>query len=170
MDCNINISKLMRNRAQRIEAENWLRLYRDGTAYQATRDKWSNKIQELDSEFVVLSAKLDAAIKEAEGRARVRKITAEHICSALSEFEKDLKISKKALEGTKVSYDSNADGYSNSYKRRYGIPEGSQFEAIFCSGGWRITRIHRSTCATKQRQAVLSETAKKALIARFECH
>ena len=109
---------------------------------------------------------LTAAIKDAEGRATARTITASDIADVLLEVEKTLGISKKALEGVRVDIDLNAQTFPNSYKY---IPESTQFTAVYKSGSWRVTDIRRDRCrGVKSRIRVThTEESKAALIDRF---
>ncbi len=105
---------------------------------------------------------LNAAIKEAEGKARERKLHYYDIFSYLEKVEQKLSITKKAMEGTEVVINVNAQDFPKAYKW---IPESTFFDAIFLRGTWRITRIYRDKCGNVPGLIKLSETAKKAIIA-----
>lgn len=104
---------------------------------------------------------LQEAIKEAEGKARERKLNYHDIFYYLEKVEKKLSITKKALEGTEVVVNSNAQDFPKAYKW---TPESTFFDAIFLRGTWRVTRIYRDTCGNKHVKINLSETAKEAII------
>lgn len=109
--------------------------------------------------------KLSVAIKEAEGHATVRKITASDIIDSLDSVVKTLAISKKSMEGIEVSVDLNAQKFPNTYKY---APESTHFRAIYKSGSWRITKIWRDTCIERKPIRIYhTESSLDALLERF---
>jgi len=85
--------------------------------------------------------KLTAAIKEAEGRASVRCITAEDIIMAADKITKRLGVTKKNLIGSVALVDINAQDFPNAY--RY-TPESTQFRMEYTASGWAVTEIMRA--------------------------
>lgn len=84
--------------------------------------------------------KLAAAIKEAEGRATARTITADNITEALQHVGTRLGISKAAMDGITVTIDCNANDFPSSYKY---TPQSTIFSAAYKRGSWRVTDIYR---------------------------
>lgn len=112
------------------------------------------------------TGKLSDAIKAAEGRAKERTADAVGILSAIGEIEKRLNITKKSLDGVKITVDINAQDFPRAYKY---TPNSTIFEAVFRGGKWRITDIYRSRTHAAGRGTVvqLTEAAKAAIIANF---
>ena len=109
--------------------------------------------------------KLTTAIKEAEGKAKVRTIDAESIQRILNKVGAG--IPKAKLHGTKVYYDG-AEHFPNAYKYR---PESTHWAAENVRGNWYITEIKRTTCPNRwtwNTTVTYSEDAKKAIIDIFE--
>lgn len=111
--------------------------------------------------------KLQRAIEEAEGRAKVRTITAMTVKWAVTAVEQTLNIPKKHMVGIKVHCDLHAQKYPNAYKY---TPESTQFDLERFASGWFVTNIERErTGGTEKKFSItLTEDAKKALIERFE--
>lgn len=111
--------------------------------------------------------KLNAAIKEAEGKAPARTITAMTIKWAVTAVEQTLNIPKKHMEGIRVRCDLHAQKYPNAYKY---TPESTQFVLERIHGAWYVTKIERYRTGTTEKKFMLglTEDAKKALIERFE--
>ena len=105
--------------------------------------------------------KIQAEIKAVEGKARERKITVSDIKKELENLEKKLRIAKKALEGTIVVIDCNAQAFPNAY---HGTPVSTIFRAKFFRGTWQINEIFRGPCSSKTADITLSETAKVAFL------
>lgn len=104
---------------------------------------------------------LQKAINDAEGRARERKLNCHDIFYYLEKVGAKLNITKRAMEGTEVVVNSNAQDFPKAYKW---TPEATYFDAIFQCGKWRVTRIYRDACGNKHVKIKLSETAKVAII------
>lgn len=108
--------------------------------------------------------KLEDAIREAEGRATARTITANGIILELLDITEKLHISKKAMNGIKLYCDTNAQSFPGAYKY---IPQSTVFKAEFRNGSWRITEVKRDTCGTTRVRIIHSEESKAAILARF---
>lgn len=104
---------------------------------------------------------LESAIKAAEGKASVRKISCDDIFDAVDEVEERLSISKKAMDGVIIYFDCNAQDFPNAYKY---VPESTHFAAVYKNGSWRVTDIRRDVCNKKRICIVLTDTAKEAII------
>lgn len=111
---------------------------------------------------------LTAAIKETEGRARERRITATDILNELHEIQIGLGISKKAMNDVKVTVDLNKCHISKSYwLHSYKKPSTTQFCAIYKNGTWRVTGIWRGEMDGR-RWVYLPDAAKEAILRRHE--
>ena len=110
---------------------------------------------------------LQAAIEEAEGRAKARTITAMTVLWAVKEVEQTLSIPKKHMIGIRVRCDLHAQKYPNAYKY---TPESTQFNLERFPSGWFVTDIERwRTGGTEKKFTItLTDDAKAALIERFE--
>lgn len=105
--------------------------------------------------------KLETAIKEAEGKATARTITAPEIQYILHEIEDG--IAKKKLHGTRVHY-TGAEYFPKSYKYR---PESTHWVAENINGKWYVVEIFRGICPNRRTYNVeitYSETAKQAIL------
>lgn len=105
--------------------------------------------------------KLNIAIKEAEGRATARTITAEQIQYILHEVSEG--ITKPRLHGTKVVYDG-AQHFPSAYRHR---PDSTHWAAENIKGKWYVTQIWRGTCPNRLKNTRIdySEEAKEAILA-----
>lgn len=111
-------------------------------------------------------AALGAAIREAEGRAKVRTIDADDVAAALHDLEKRLGISKKSMEGLHVTVDLHAHRFSNAYK---GIPESTIFDAEYRRGAWRVVDIRRDRTRAPSNAIVVrhTEQSRQAIIDKY---
>ena len=125
-------------------------------------------IEERKSEkmaiFAEKAAKLTTAIKETEGRASVRCIASATVMECLLTIERNLSITKTALEGVEAHVDYHAQDFPKAYKY---TPESTHFCAVYRSGSWRITNISRSATyrAGRTYTLTLTDAAKAAIIA-----
>lgn len=110
--------------------------------------------------------KLEQAIAQEQGKARERLLTAQDVVKALQQFERELAIPKKCLEGVKVSVDVNAQDFPRAYKW---TPESTQFTAIRRGGKWRVTSICRYKCCASGHKFGVWHTgeSRQAIIDRF---
>ena len=106
------------------------------------------------------SEKLSQAIKEAEGKARVRTIGVEDIKYVLNKISKG--IPKEKLHGTKVFYDG-AERFPNAYKY---MPESTHWTAENIKGRWYVVDIFRGKCPNRINNTFIqySEEAKKRIL------
>lgn len=107
---------------------------------------------------------LETAIKAAEGKASVRKISPGNIFDAVDEVEERLSIPKKAMDGVTIYCDCNAQDFPNAYKY---VPESTHFAAVYKNGSWRVTDIRRDICNRKRICIGLTDTAKEAIIKNY---
>ena len=163
----INVSKLIDLRNRENEVQKSLNFWK-GTkiAFNDLKvEAYEKELAEIREQFAAESEKLASVIAEAEGaRVSARKIDVEDIIDDLIEINDYLDISKKAMKGTTVHVDHNAQTFPNAYK---GTPESTQFRAEFTSA-WFITDISRDTCTRRKYNLQLSETAKEAYLLNAE--
>lgn len=119
------------------------------------------------------AAKLQPALDEVQKAARVRRIGISAMADAIEKAEKTISgngwhsITKKAMEGTELVIDCNAQSFPNAYK---GIPESTFFRAVYHSGKWQVTAFWRGRTVS-ERQGIkikLSDAAKVAIIAAIQ--
>lgn len=122
------------------------------------------------SAFCDAAAKLTEEIKESEGHASARTISAADICKALLQVEERLNIPKKAMEGISADIDIHAQRMPRAYK----YPAiSTHFTAEVKNGSWRVTDIYRGRVNAPSEMVIISHTedSKKAVLAaatRFE--
>lgn len=109
---------------------------------------------------------IGAALTDAQGKARVRTITASDIAVALDEVERRLDISKRAMDGIHVTIDPNAQNFPNAYK---GIPTSTIFRATYKRDHWTLDAIWRGVTLPSSRRVIVEHTAEseKAVMNRF---
>lgn len=120
-----------------------------------------------------VAAKILPALDEVQKGARARTIDFGKMLYALDEAEKIIhgagwhKIAKKALEGTEVVIDCNAQTFPNAYKY---VPESTFFSARYHSGKWQVTAFWRGRTASPRQgiKITLSDSAKAAIIAEIQ--
>lgn len=90
--------------------------------------------------------KINAAIKEVEGKATARTITYYDIVALIQVFEQKFKFTtKKNWEGIEIDCDYHAQEFPRAYKWN---PESTQFWIVRRGGKWRLTRVYRYSCTT----------------------
>ena len=103
--------------------------------------------------------KLNAAIQEAERKARTRTITAENIKDMLELVDDRLKLvsTKTDAVGTLVFGDPNAQHFPSAY---HGIPESTHFVAELTRTGWKVVSIDRGICRSPSARCRIQYTHK----------
>lgn len=135
-------------------------------SYAYDVDKAQAQYDDAKAAYTATLAPIEEAIKQAEGRATVRTITAAKLIMTLADVEDKLGISKKSLQGIKVCADLNAQKLPNAYKWR---AESTHFTAEYKSGNWVITDIRRDYLSQRNTEIeiVHTDASKAALIERF---
>ena len=89
--------------------------------------------------------KINAAIAAAEGKASVRRLTADLVHTYVQHIEKMLstRLLKKDWAGLEFSVDPHAQSFPGAYK---GTPESTQFTLMRTASGWFVTNIRRREC------------------------
>lgn len=119
------------------------------------------KMMKGGTDFEEMSKPLTEAIKQAQGRAQTRTITAGDIYDELMSYELRLHIPKKYMAGIRVTIDHNAQKFPNAYKY---TPESTYFTAEHNGKEWIVTDIGRGVCKATKGSAFLPDEAKKAII------
>jgi hypothetical protein len=107
--------------------------------------------------------RINAAIKEAEGRATARTITAKDVISAAEKITRRLDISKTALKGVSAHVDAWAQDFPRAYKY---TPESTQFDLIHTGSGWALVNVDRDRThgARDAAQIRLTDAARAAVL------
>jgi len=164
----INVKKLVELKKKELEnikqqRQDWEWQMR---GYTVTRgEALAEQLRGIRTEFAAESVKLFKAIKAAEGRATARTIDVNDLIEALVEIDSYLSISKKAMKGTTVSIDCNAQKFPSAYKW---TPESTIFYAEFGVSGWSVIEIEREQSRTKKYRLTMSETAKAEYLKKAE--
>lgn len=117
-----------------------------------------------------ISKKLEQKLNEIQKKCSARTIDIEQIDRFLTDYENMIGIAKKNMIGTVIEdCDINAQAFPSAYKW---TPESTHFSAEYKNGGWTVTNIWRGRVSAPNRsiRAKLSESAKKALITKFELY
>lgn len=110
--------------------------------------------------------RIEKIIKEVEGAAKVRKCSYQDLIYYINTIEEKLNISKTALNGTVAWISPHGAKFPQAYKYS---PQGTYFRVKFTAGTWKVTIISRGDINRDDRyHLTLSDTAKNALIERFE--
>ncbi len=107
--------------------------------------------------------RIEATIREAEGRATARTITYGDITRAIAELEKALNICKKDMTGITADIDYHAQNFPNAYKY---TPESTHITVTRKTSAWDLARVYRDTTRREGHRyhLTLTEDAKKAII------
>lgn len=146
-------------------AKSHLERHPNSRMYAEDLPKEEAAILECKNALSEATAKLTDAIKEAEGRATARTITAEIVLKTLSEVENRLNIAKKYLKGVKVIANPNAQTFPRAYKY---TAESTYFCAEHNGKAWKITNIYREECENTRVNIELTDDAKAAIIRNAE--
>lgn len=112
--------------------------------------------------------KIEALIKEAEGRCKERTVTFSSVLKAIECIEykyRDTK--KKNWEGLVINCDVNAQDFPKAYKY---TPRSTQFTLTRQGGKWRVSGFHRGICngsAREYRVEKMPEELKQNIIEAY---
>lgn len=107
---------------------------------------WREELEAAKAQRDQMMSLLSSMIREAEGRARERKLTPQQILDAIAAAESTWDLPKKWLPGIRISVDVNAQNFPGTYK---GIPESTCFTAERRSTGWVLVKVARAMCASE---------------------
>lgn len=126
---------------------------------------YRQRLRDQNAELEALLIPIDSAIKDQEGRASARTITAKAVLRYITEVEDKLMIAKAAMDGIEVDVDINAQDFPSAYKW---TPESTHIKALYKRDHWVITYIYRSQCRRRSQEVVchLTDAAKEAIINR----
>lgn len=124
------------------------------------------KIRAAERDLNNMVEPLSAAIREAEGRATARCLTARDVLFALESITENLNIPAKHMRGIKATVCPAAQDFPRAYKY---TPDATTFCAEYKSAGWVITDIARTVCprASQEYHIELTEDAKAAILDRI---
>lgn len=110
---------------------------------------------------------LEAALKEANGRATARTLDVDDIVEYLRGYMCRLDISKKALTGTKVTVHASMEQLPRAYKWN---ADSTKASFLFDGKKWKFLTVERSLlvqrCGSYHVVATLSQTAIDAITAK----
>lgn len=164
MKTNIRMNKAMEALAAIRVLENdadYARKYHQDRYYAAVE-----KVRAAEKDLNNMVEPLSAAIREAEGRATARCLTARDVMFALESITKNLNIGKTLMRGIKATVCPAAQDFPRAYKY---TPEATTFCAEYKPGGWVVTGIERTKCprASQEYYIELTENAKTAILDRI---
>ena len=110
------------------------------------------------------SAQIEAAIEAVQARAKIRRISIEHIFTRIEYIENYLEdlLFKKDWGDLVFSVDENAQSFPNSYD---GAPESTQYKIKRRATGWFLEGVVRTYCREKRIKTDL--TKKSVEMAEF---
>lgn len=141
MKKNINLSGIISLQNKRHELAEKVQASWIAERYKA---EYRAELEQVTETLGQKMDELNAVIRESEGRARERKLTADQVLEAIREAEKAWNLPKKWLNGVKINVDIHAQNFSSRYK---GIPESTQFAAEHRGGKWYLTGVDRDMCS-----------------------
>ena len=123
-------------------------------------------IRRADANLDRIAEPLSAAIREAEGRATERCLTARAVVLAIESITENLKIPASRMRGIKATVCPAAQDFPRAYKY---TPKATTFCIEYKSTGWVVTDISRTACprASQEYYIELTEDAKAAIIDRI---
>ena len=171
---SINLRKAMSTLKTLNLAENHLKYIqkevRQNSRFYSEADEAAQQavVQAAKEAFTAATAKIDEAIRKAEGRSTARTITSRELLEHLSCMQSWLQgIPMTAMEGVSVSVDLNAQDFPRAYKY---TPESTWFDAGYNKGSWHLYDLYRyRTAASKHGTNIdLPEATKKAVLAKIQ--
>lgn len=109
--------------------------------------------------------RIEKEFDEIQRRSQVRTTSFDEVMEIVNNYQKNINVSKRLLEGTKLVVNTNAQVFPNSYKY---IPISTIVELKMDKRNWKIIDIRRDICNNKTITATLSETAKEKIIYNME--
>ena len=124
------------------------------------------KVRAAEDNLARIAEPLSAAIREAEGRATERCLTARAVVLAIESITENLKIPASRMRGIKATVCPAAQDFPRAYKY---TPKATTFCIEYKSAGWVVTDISRTACprASQEYYIELTEDAKAAIIDRI---
>ena len=140
--------------------------------YKTKCDKYAAKhraeADNIAQEICTKSRQLDDAIKQAEGRATARTLSATAVLDTLLSIDARFRFAhKKDKNGMVAEIDYHAQDFPRAYKY---TPESTQFRAEYKRNAWYITDIRRDTCNKNGHKFIIKmpDALKAALIKHYE--
>lgn len=110
--------------------------------------------------------KIEKMIKEAEGKAKERRINYDVVNHCIRQIEWRLGIPKKYMEGIEVSVDYWAQDFAKAYKY---TPKSTHFKVVKKKTGWDLQWVDRLITRRSGHtyELELTDNAKQKIIERF---
>lgn len=126
---------------------------------------YEERLKAMESELkeIAESSGLNAELETVQKRAKVRCTNYDEIFRILTNIEKELNISKKAMNGIKAVIDPNAQDFPRSYKF---TPQSTIITAEYKNGAWKI-EIERAETRKDRALLSLTEEAEKAILSNY---
>lgn len=150
----INLSKLIKlddEMTVLLRKKTRAEVQHDRVTAEKLAEQWSEKW----AEFLEKAQPLNDAIIAAEGKARIRTITADDVVKAVKLFPACVKV-KNSVGCHILSVDPNAQAFAESYNGR---PESTKFDLVRRPSGWFVERIRRDTCTPNRGRITFTEGA-----------
>ena len=162
----INLKNIVAMEKATLDAKSSYNIWKN-TERDSLKKKYSDEWEKLNKELHESSdyKKVYDAIRENDPRSKERYLTVQLILDNLIQIEKELKVTKKAMNGIKIHADIHAQSFPRSYKY---TPYSTHFDAEFKNGNWILTNISREKCGTVPIRLYLTEECKKAITERYE--
>jgi hypothetical protein len=110
--------------------------------------------------------RINTAIREIEGKARLRTLTYTDCEEAVKLMRTEVPCTLTDLNGTIMFYQPGAHKFAKAY---YGVPEATYIRVLVKHGRFYLTEIGRTPCNFGTTHAYkLSETAKPGMIRKLE--
>lgn len=137
---------------------------RDFAAKPEDAEKAKQAVEDAKAAFGEAAAGLKAAIEEAEGRSRERRITPRDVVQWVETIDCELDISKASMKGVTARVVDGAQHFPSAYKY---TPEATAFWMEHNGRSWSVTRIERVPCNFQHKvELSLTDAAKAAVISR----
>lgn len=126
------------------------------------------ELEQLKLRLASKVEKIEGAIRTAEKRARVRKITVNDIFYAVHKAQNAWHLPKRLRTDIKIDVDIHAQNFAGAYKW---IPVSTHFTAVCHNGQWYLTDVYRAKCRRRGHrilaqipEATLDYIAKRARV------
>ena len=141
----INLKPLLDAYEHCKEAKTTYERAKSGMSYysESRVETAEQQLQKAEDTLCAERKKIDRLIREVEGRATVRRATAQDLVWYLIEINDKLSIPKTHMNGISARLGPNAQNFARSYKY---CPRSTQFTCEYKNGTWRLLDIERGYC------------------------
>lgn len=120
---------------------------------------------DIDNRFCVIDAKnadkVETALNDIQARTSARNIDPYVVAWGANTILEKFKIHKKDLNGCAFIVNYHAQVFPRAYKW---TPESTFFKLEYVNNTWYLVNVWRDVCGKNEFSAILTETAKKAII------